>query len=166
MTTAVTKQLQANAPLPAASQGLQSATISSIPTATTELPLVGESSANDSVSQAVHSLHSSIAGEGHSLPGRVQPREVFTSVNLPVDSCVPAKLKTKTWQDEFIDFGSLLTNHALDGKYQLTIHNSGEGSSPSLALEPVHKPKKIVSIDTWVQAFHIFVGVYTARYPN
>ncbi|CAH3191527.1 unnamed protein product, partial [Porites evermanni] len=54
---------------------------------------------------------------------------------------------------------------SLAGKYQLTI-NPGDGSSPSLALEPITKPKKIVSIDSWVQAFHVFVGVFTSRFPS
>ena len=84
---------------------------------------------------------------------------------MPVDARVPLKLKTKIWNNEFIDFGLLLANQFAEGKYQLTI-NPGDGSSPSLALEPITKPKKIVSIDSWVQAFHVFVGVFTSRFPS
>ena len=84
---------------------------------------------------------------------------------MPVDARVPLKLKTKIWNDEFIDFGLLLANQFAEGKYQLTLQ-PGDGSSPSLALEPMTKPKKIVSIDSWVQAFHVFVGVFTSRFPN
>ena len=58
---------------------------------------------------------------------------------------------------EFIHFGLPLANHFAKGKYQLTFH-PGDGFSPSLALEPMTKPKKIVPIDSWVQAFHVFVG--------
>lgn len=35
---------------------------------------------------------------------------------------------------------------------------------------PLHpfplSPKKITSIDTWVTAFHVLVGVYNSRYPT
>ena len=115
---------------------------------------------------AVQHLHSSLAGETSSLPGTAKPTELFTSVNLPVDARVPARIKTKIWQEEYIDFGSLLVNPTLDGGFQFTIQNSGEGSSPSLALEPLTKPKRITTIDAWMQAFHVFVGIYVGRYPH
>ena len=118
------------------------------------------------VEDAVRAVGSTLAGEGGMLSGAAKPNEVFTSVNLPVDARVPAKIKTKIWQEEFIDFGSLLVQPHLDEKFQITIHNSKEGSSPSLALEPLNKAKRITSIDTWIQAFHVFVGVYTGRYPQ
>ena len=76
------------------------------------------------------------------------------------------KLKTKIWQQEYIDFGSFLVNPTLDGNFQLTIHKSTEGLLPTLALQPLNKTKKISSIDTWLQAFHVFVGVYASCYPN
>lgn len=125
---------------------------------------VGTAAAVDHVAQVVQSVHSTLAGEEPST-GAVQPKEVFTSINLPVDARVPLKLKTRIWQNEFIDFGLLLVNQFSEGKYQLTF-NSGDGSVPSLALEPVTKPKKIVSFENWVQAFHVFAGVYTSRFPS
>lgn len=73
---------------------------------------------------AVQHLHLSLAGETSSLPGTAKPTELFTSVNLPLDARVPAKIKTKIWQEEYIDFGSLLVNPTLDGGFQLTIHNA------------------------------------------
>ena len=100
------------------------------------------------------------------FPSLPRPQDPFTSINLPVDARVAVKLKTKIWQQEYIDFGSLLVNPTLDGNFQLTIQKSTEGLSPTLALEPLNKPKKISSIDTWLQAFHVFVGVYASRYPD
>ena len=44
--------------------------------------------------------------------------------------------------------------------------DSGEGVGPALSLEPVNKAKKINSIDTWLQAFHVFVGIYASKYPQ
>ena len=185
--TEVTKQLQPPSSSPAvqeprvaspASAALPSFTgTAAIQQLTTEIPVVnssaldpvvpsvsvGTAAAVDHVAQVVQSVHSTLAGEEPS-PGAVQPKEVFTSINLPVDARVPLKLKTKIWQNEFIDFGLLLANQFSEGKYQLTF-NSGDGSVPSLALEPVTKPKKIESFDSWVQAFHVFAGVYTSRLP-
>ena len=181
--TEVTKQLQPPSSSPAvqeprvaspASAALPSFTgTAAIQQLATEIPVVnssaldpvvpsvsvGTAAAVDHVAQVVQSVHSTLVGEEPS-PGAVQPKEVFTSINLPVDARVPLKLKTKIWQNEFIDFGLLLANQFSEGKYQLTF-NSGDGSVPSLALEPVTKPKKIVSFDSWVQAFHVFArGLY------
>ena len=152
---------QVPSPAPAAFPSLDGTT--AIQQLTTKVPVVssspfGNPSAVDQVTQVVQSVHSSLAGESPST-GAFQPKDIFTSVNLPVDARVPLKLKTKIWNNEFIDFGLLLANQFAKGKYQLTI-NPGDGSSASLALQPVTKPKKIVSIDSWVQAFHVFVGVY------
>ncbi|CAH3160473.1 unnamed protein product, partial [Porites evermanni] len=152
---------QVPSPAPAAFPNLAGTT--AVQQLTTEVPVVsyspvGNPSAVDQVTQVVQSVHSSLAGESPSS-GAFQPKDIFTSVNLPVDARVPLKLKTKIWNNGFIDFGFLLANQFAEGKYQLTI-NPGDGSSPSLALEPITKPKKIVSIDSWVQAFHVFVGVF------
>ena len=77
------------------------------------------------------------------------------------DAQAPLKLKTNTWNNEFIDFGLLLANQFAKGKYQSTI-NPGDGYSPCLALEPVTKPKKIVSRHNWV---HVSVDVFTGCFP-
>ena len=107
-----------------------------------------------------------MADEQGLFTGGDRPKEVFTSVNLPVDARVSTKIKTKIWQEEFIDFGALLVNPTFDDKFQLTIQHSKEASSPSLALELMNRARRITSIDTWLQAFHVFVGVYTGRYPH
>ena len=125
----------------------------------TEIPVVG-----NPVQQVVTSLQSNLSGEQGLFPSL--PQDPFTYINLPVDARVAMKLKTKIWQQDYIDFGSLLVNPTLDGKFQLTIQNSNEGLSPFLALEPLNKPPKISSIEMWLQAFHVFVGIYAGRYPN
>ena len=147
VTTEVTKQLQATPSLPAVGITADSSPpvrTNDVQHSAREVPIIGASAVGDPVHRVVHSFHSTITGEGPSLPGSVHPKEVFSSVHLPVDACVPEKLKTKIWQQEFIDFGSLLSNHTMEGKYQLTIHNPAEGSSPSLALEPVIKQRKLL----------------------
>ena len=61
---------------------------------------------------AVHdgfqSVLASLSGEQTSLPGTQRPNDVFMSVNQPIDARVPAKIRSKIIQNEFVDFGSLL----------------------------------------------------------
>ena len=118
------------------------------------------------VQDALQSAHAMVTGEplssSHTPP---MPQVIFQSVNMPVDARVPAKIRTKIWNNEYIEFGSLLLNPVLDGKMQINIQSAEGSNLPSLSLEPVSKPKKITSIDVWTSAFHIFVGVYTGKYP-
>ena len=108
-----------------------------MPAGQTELPIVG-----NPMQRVADTMQTNLSGEQVLFLSMTQPEVPFTSINLPVDARVPQKLKTKIWQQEYIDFGSLLVNPTLDGKFQLTIQNSNEGLSPSLALEPLNKPKK------------------------
>ena len=133
---------------------------------TREVPITdADSQAQAAIQPALQATHGALAGELLRTDLH-RPKDLFSSVNLPVDARVSNKTKTKIWNQEFIDFGSLLVNPTLDGRYQLTIQNSGEGIGPALSLEPVNKAKKITCIDTWLQAFHVFVGIYTSRYPH
>ena len=118
------------------------------------------------VHDGVQSVLASLSGEQQVLPGTQRPNDIFMSVNLPLDARVPAKIRSKILQNEFVDFGSLLVNPAFEDKFQITLQPSREGTSPSLALEPVNKAKRITSVDVWLQAFHVFVGIYTAQYPH
>ena len=103
----------------------------------------------------VQSVLGSLSGEQNLLPGTQRANDVFMSVTLPIDA-----------RNEFVDFGSLLANPTFEDKFRITLQPSQEGSSPSLALEPVNKAKRITSIDVWLQAFHVYVGIFTAQYPH
>ena len=173
-TTEVTRQLQPSlqqSGLPP--RGVQEDHPVAVPQQPTALPVLQPPPTSSqgcievpAVQEGVRSLHSSLAGEQGLFTGGDRPKEVFTSANLPVDARVSTKIKTKIWQEEFSDFGALLVNPTFDDKFQLTIQHSKEGLSPSLALEPMNRAKRITSIDTWLQAFHVIVGVYTGPYPH
>ena len=60
----------------------------------------------------------------------------------------------------------LLGNPSPDTRYQIALQQSSAGSSATLCLEPTTKTKRIQNIDMWTEAFHIFVGVYTQKYPH
>jgi hypothetical protein len=95
------------------------------------------------------------------------PSQPYESIHLPLYSRITTKLKNKIWNDEYIDFGSLLSNPgAVDNKFQLSVKTSNDGLHPSLSFEPVHKPQKVAHIATWMSAFRIFVGVYTQKYRH
>lgn len=59
----------------------------------------------------------------------VLPTNIFTSPSFQVSD----KLQAKIWAHEFIDFGQLLSNPVLEGKFQLTI-GSGKDSTQALSL--------------------------------
>ena len=118
------------------------------------------------VHDGVQSVLASLSGEQNLLPGTQRPNDVFMSVTLPLDARIPPKIRSKIIQNEFVEFGSLLVHPAFEDKFRITLQPSQEGSSPSLALEPVNKAKRITSIDVWLQAFHVYVGIFTSQYPQ
>ena len=86
-----------------------------------------------------------------------RPQVQFTSVSVPLTSRVSSKIKAKIWANEYINFGSLLSDSPQqEGKYSLSMSPSVAGSSsqPQLTLEPCHVSKKITNISQWVSAFN------------
>ena len=73
------------------------------------------------VHDGVQSVLASLSGEQHFLLGTQRPNDVSMSVNLPLDAQVPAKIRSKIFQNEFVDFGSLLVNPAFEEKFQITL---------------------------------------------
>jgi hypothetical protein len=78
------------------------------------------------VSNALGSAHAAISGETFLAPNssHVQPTQEYQSISLPIDCRISIKLKNKIWNDEYIDFGSLLSNPMLDNKFQLSFSSS------------------------------------------
>jgi hypothetical protein len=104
------------------------------------------------VEEALQSVHSAVAGEPSSYSA--MPSQPYESIHLPLDSRITTKLKNKIWNNEYIDFGFLLSNPgAVNTKFQLSVKTSNDGLHPSLSFEPVHKPQKVAHIATWMSAF-------------
>ena len=152
---------------PASPLSIASPEIGALPTS---LQLSGGSAAN-LVHGAIAAAHVSISGEPQLLPttsspaSSAAPAKLFHLASLPIDSWASAKLKGKIWNEEFVELGSLWRNPGHD-KYQISFQHSEAGHPASFCLEPASRPKKIQNIEVWLQAFHIFVGVYTKKYPN
>ncbi len=79
------------------------------------------------------------------------PQQPFHSTSLLLDAWVPVKIKAKIWNEEFVDLGALVSN---------------PDPNTSLVLEPTAKSKRMKSISDWLRTFHIFVAVYTKKYPH
>ena len=107
------------------------------------------------------SVQSALSGEPNPVMHKALPDHLVSSTSLTIDSRVSDKLKSKIWNNEYFDFSALISNPVFENKYQLTINNSDKALVPSLCLEPVSKTKKYLSIELWLNCFHIFVGVYT-----
>ena len=76
------------------------------------------------------------------------------------------KLKAKIWNNEYFELRALLTNTVHESRYQVTLARTTAEQLPSLYLEPIVKPRKIVTIQTWLSCFHIFIAIYTRRHPH
>ena len=98
-------------------------------------------------------------------PNDPRPQNIFTSVSVPLTSRVSSNIKVKIWANEFISFGTLLSDSPQEvGKYSLSMTPSvGASSQPHLTLEPCHTSKRITNISQWVSAFTIFVSVYSEK---
>lgn len=102
--------------------------------------------------------------------GELQPSSpLFQSIAVPLGSRVSAKLKSKIWADEFVDFGSLLDTSPNRDKYSLSFtapNGSATAKTPQLTLEPVQSNKKVSTINEWLSAFHTYVAIYCVKYPG
>lgn len=81
------------------------------------------------------------------------------SMARPLDLGIDSKIKGKIWANQFIDLYTLLPSKR---KERLELVDNGDG---------VIRCKKstsgsITSIDHWLEAFHVFVAIYTAKYPT
>ena len=59
----------------------------------------------------------------------------------------------------------MATNPIFESKFQVVLQSEDGTQLPSLALEPVTKTKKLLTIASWTSSFMIFVGVYTSQCP-
>ena len=72
------------------------------------------------------------------------------------------KLTTKIWAREYIDLGCLLNKKQSKVKFQPT-----ETSEGGMAWEKQQPPTyRFENISHWLSAFHIFVSIYSEKYPK
>lgn len=93
------------------------------------------------------------------------PKTIFHSSSLEIDSRVNDRVKAKIWNNEYVEFSTLISSQG-NNKFQLSFQSLEGNNGPSICLEPINRSQKIFNINQWLQAFHIFVGVYTRRFPS
>ena len=126
---------------------------------------------SDQASTAAATVQGSIATVLESLSESTslmsKPNDIFVSTDIPIDMSVSDRLKRKIWAHENVDFGLLLNIKKDHDSFHLCLSNDMASSNdqPRIILEPNQKSKHINSIEMWVTAYQIFVGVYTQRYP-
>ena len=77
-----------------------------------------------------------------------------------------ANIKAKIWQNEYVDFGTLLGVGPPTEKFALSLSPGNTISSQNrLHLEPVQSSKKVQTITQWVTAY-TFVSIYVERVPQ
>ena len=127
---------------------------------------------SDQVSTAATAVQGSIAAvldnlsSGNNIVSK--PKDIFVSSDIPIDMSVSDRLKTKIWAHEYVDFGLLLNSKKEHASFHLCLSKDATQSSPGqslITLEPNQKSKHFYSIDMWVSACQIFMGVYTQKYP-
>ena len=95
------------------------------------------------------------------------PECLFSSPSLAIDVRVSEKIRGKIWNNEYFDLSLLLTSAVVEDRYQLTVKGAeGNMAAPGICLEPVAKPKKVLTLETWFSCFRIFVGIYCKKYPT
>ena len=134
-------------------------------TATTAPPAPGPGSSSPFAHAVVNT---SLAITQASISGMPStPECLFSSPSLTIDVRVSEKIRRKNWNNEYIDLSLLLTNPVVEDRYQLTVKGAeGNMAAPGICLEPVAKPKKVLTLETWFSCFHIFVGIYCKKYPT
>ena len=84
----------------------------------------------------------------------------MSPLSRPVDMGVDPKVKGKIWADQFIEFGTLLSNRE-GGALQLV-----EGADGTFVFSKSKPAVTIKTLPQWFRAFHVFVAIYTSRFPE
>lgn len=82
------------------------------------------------------------------------------SITRPLGLGVDSKIKSKIWANEFVDFCTLLG--LKNEKKSFEIMKNQEGECEIKTKRPTYE---IRQVSQWVQAFFVFVGIFTEKFP-
>ena len=87
----------------------------------------------------------------------------FQSAATPLGASHPLKIKAKIWAGEYVDLGSLISPPNSDN-YTVTL--SQQENQPQVSVSSQHSKRNITSISMWTDAFLVYMGILTQRFPD
>jgi hypothetical protein len=87
----------------------------------------------------------------------------FNSCCIPLDVNVSDKVKSQIWADQYVDFAKL-NEPDVPGEFNLSLVPGGSGGQ--IKLTPSKNVTTISTVGQWAKAFHVFMSVYSERYPD
>ena len=91
----------------------------------------------------------------------IKPIPTQHSVVRPLSARVPQKVKSKIWEGEYIELGSLL-----DRKQTLRLSTKSKPGQESPSIVWKEEKAKWLSIDEWTDAFNIYSAVWIEKFPD
>ena len=82
------------------------------------------------VQDSITAVQKNLTGETIG-PRQPIPDQLFASSDLPLDARVSDKIRAKIWNEEYINFGTLIANPEIENKYSVTVNNAESGSMSS-----------------------------------
>ena len=83
----------------------------------------------------------------------------YDDLGRPIDIRVSDKIRNQIWSNQYVDLSILV-----DPKSE--VPDSLKWDGDSLCLAPHKSIKKLNGLGQWCDAFHIYICVYTRKYPN
>lgn len=106
------------------------------------------------------SQNGNIQGIEHFHPLNQVPNS-FVSAVSPLAIHLPQKVKDKIFNNQFVNFGTLLFHDPSSTQQNHIVFEDGV-----FQVEPKHKKQTISNISQWLDAFAIFASVYLVKYPT
>ncbi|MES9879360.1 MAG: hypothetical protein ABW185_00570 [Sedimenticola sp.] len=90
----------------------------------------------------------------------VPPPATMATYNLSLGALLSDKVKQSIWNNEFVEFSSLLPSAKQDNTIQVNL------AGTSISVLPSVKEAKTLAIGQWVTAFHIYMDIYVQKHRN
>ncbi|KAK3107514.1 hypothetical protein FSP39_016300 [Pinctada imbricata] len=87
------------------------------------------------------------------------PIPISVNEGIPLGNNIPLRLKQKIWNEQFVDFKSLLPNNK-ETNIAIQIENN------SISFNNQHTSQASLSLHQWTNAFFIFIAIYVEKKPH
>jgi hypothetical protein len=126
----------------------------------TDTRITSGNTSQQSVTQGT--LHDSVAGTPLTNSSTSPYNFTGQSISKPLALGISPKVKSQIWSNEYVDLGSSINTKFSKQPYTIVEPHGG-----GFALEKRNPPTyQFDSVSHWLSAFHVFVGIYSEKYPN